>query len=83
MQIEKEEVIPNEKKGKKTITLIVILIAITLIAVIGIMFAIMNLQSDKLSVLIDGKRVSYVEDTFIFTEDGKVYISIKAYANYI
>lgn len=77
MQIEQEDVMPNEKKSKKTITLIVILITITIIAVIGIVFAIMALQGDKLSASIDGKKVSFTEDTFIFTEDGKVYVSIK------
>ena len=77
MQIEQEEVVSKERNSKRTITLIAILIGVTVIAVIGIIFAMMAIKKDKLTVLVDGKKVSFSEDTFIFTEDGKVYVSIK------
>ena len=73
MQIEQDENIQNnnENKSKKTITIIVILIAVTLLIVIGIIFAMMSLKSDKLSVTVDDKRVNFSDDVFVITEDRK------------
>ena len=66
----------GEQKSKKTTLIIIILIAITLLAVIGIIFLLMTQKNDKMLLSIDGKAVNYSDDTFVFTEDGKVYISI-------
>ena len=67
-----------EKPRNKTITIIAILIVLTVIALIGIGSLIFYLQSNKLAVFVDGKKVIFGEETFIFKEDSDdIYISIK------
>ncbi len=83
MQIEKDIIRQKEKKGAKTATIIGILITITIIAVIAIIFLMLSMRGKKLSVVVDGQIVNVTEDTFIFTEDEKIYVSIKDIAPYV
>ena len=79
MQIENNGYIPEneEKKSKKIITIIAILIAILVIGIMAVIFLIMSMKGNKLTVSVDGVTKSFSEDTFIFTDDGKIYVSIK------
>ena len=78
MHIEQDDLLNNGQGKKKTkaTTIIIILIIITVITVIGIIFAIMSMRGNKLSVSIDGQSVSFTSDTFLITDDRKdIYIN--------
>ena len=80
MQIEQDEFELNNNKnksGSKTVKIVIALIVLSIIVVIGIIVAIFLLQGNKLSVSIDGTNVKFNEDTFKFTDSGKIYVSIK------
>lgn len=83
MQIEKDIIRQNEKKGAKTATIIGILIAITIIVVIAITFLILSRSGKKFSVVINGQATNVPEDTFIITDEGKVYVSIRDIAPFL
>lgn len=78
MKVEENGIITTEekKKGNKTQMVIVALILLTILAVIGITYAILEIKGRRLSVTIDGQKVKFSEDTFIFAENRKsVYIN--------
>ena len=78
MQIEQDNIMPDEgSKNKKIMTIIIVLIGVLIIGIMAIMFVISTMKDEKLSVTVNGTRVKYSEDTFFFTEDDKIYISIK------
>lgn len=80
MKIEDDDdyVYKQKKPHNKLITLISILIVLTIIIVIAIVVIMMQIEAKKLAVTVDGKKVEFTEDTFLFTEDtGDVYVSIK------
>jgi len=83
MQIEKDIIRQNDKKGTKTATIIGVLIAITIIVVIAIIFLMLSRSGKKFSVVINGQATNVSEDTFVITEDGKVYVSIRDIAPYL
>ena len=75
MKIENERV---EKPRNKTITIVAILIVLTVIILITVGLLIFYLREDRLSLTVDGKKVSFGEETFVFKEDSDdIYISIK------
>ena len=67
------------KKWMKLIGIILILLLVISIALIGVMYYI---QSTQLKITVDGKSNSNLEDVLIF-ENGKVYIPIRAFAEYV
>lgn len=79
MKIEDDEIITIKKEkssGKKTTKVIAALIVLLIIAVIGITYAIITIKGRKLSVSVDGQKVNFAEDTFLFTNDRKnLYIN--------
>lgn len=80
MQIEQDGFITNKKSGndsKKTITIIIIALAVLVTIIIGIIIIMMSIAGGKLSVYVDGVKIKISEDTFFFSDDGKVYVSIK------
>ncbi len=83
MRIEEEELIPKKKKNSVMTKVIAFLIVITIIVVIAIIVVIMSVKSKEFSVVIDGQITEVSEDTFAFTEDGKIYISIRDIAPYV
>ena len=83
MQIEKDIIRQNEKKGAKTATIIGILIAITVIVVIAIIFLMLSRSGKKFSVVINGQTTNVSEDTFVITDEGKIYVSIRDIAPYL
>ncbi len=83
MQIEQETIGQTTKKGPKVATIIAILIGITAIVVIAIILLIMARREKELSVIIDGQVTQVPQDTFIFTDDGKIYVSIRDIAPYV
>lgn len=86
MKIESEEMIKtkNPKSEKKVTTIVSILIAVTLVIVIGIIILIMSMQGKKLSVTIDGIKTPVNSDVFLFTENNEnVYISIRDIASLV
>jgi len=78
MKIEQDEIIGKKyKKPVKTTTIVSILLAITLIILIAIIILMLSMKENKLVLTVDGQRLSYTEDTFLFTEGtGDIYISI-------
>lgn len=80
MQIEQDNNIvfnDNKKAGDgKTTKIIIALIVVTIVAVIGILYAILVMLGKGLTVVIDGKKVNVSEDTFIFQDNGDIYVSI-------
>ena len=79
MKIEPDDfVTQKEPDSKKTATIIGALIVITFIILLVIIVAIASVQTEsKLSLLVNGNAVNYAADTFIISEDGKIYVSIK------
>lgn len=77
MKIEQDDLMLSKQKKTKMSTIIAVLIVITIIVVIGIIFAMLQFTEKELSVVIDGKIVNVSNDTFLFTEDGKIYVSIR------
>lgn len=68
----------GKKTKNKMTTVITILIIITLLIVIGIVVLMFSMKDESLVVTVDGQKVSYTSDTFLFEENsGEVYISIK------
>ncbi|MCI8620820.1 MAG: hypothetical protein HFJ50_03245 [Clostridia bacterium] len=79
MKIEQDnDIIIKEKKPRnKIVTIISILIILTILVVIGIIVLMVHVEDSKLSVNIDGKKVNFTEDTFMFVENtGELYVSI-------
>lgn len=85
MQIEQDDFVSNQGKSNapKTATIIAILIGVTVIILMVIIFAMMSMKENKLAVYIDRNLVTVTEDTFKFTDDGKIYISIKDIATLV
>lgn len=80
MQIEQDENLIKEKqksKSKKIMAIIFALILIVAIAVITLIVMLMSKTDNKLTVSINGKNVSYTSDTFLFAQDGSIYVSIR------
>lgn len=78
MQIEQDNYEQNNvDKSKKITTAIGIALTVLVVAIIAVIVLIISLTGNKLTVVIDGVAVKAPEDTFIFSEDGKVYVSIK------
>ena len=86
MQIEQDDFFETKKEknnSKKTITIVLISLAVLVTIIIGIIIAMMVITGAKLSIYVDGVQVKMPEDTFIFTEDGKIYVSISDIAPYV
>ncbi len=77
MQIETDLNQMNKKKGPKITTVLIIMMTIIIIAVIGVIIAILSLQEQPLRVSIDGLQTALPADTFVFGENGKIYVSIR------
>jgi len=66
----------EDKNGSKVIKILIAGIILIFIVIIALVFAIMQLKSNRFSAYIDGQGISITEDLFII-ENGKVYVSIK------
>ena len=77
MQIENDFNQTNTKKSSNIMKVLIIMMVIIIIAVVGIIIAIMSLQEKPLTVSINGLRARFAEDTFVFDDNGKIYISIR------
>ena len=83
MKIEDDEIITSKKdksSGKRTTTIIATLIVLLIIVVIGITYAIITIKGKKLSLSVDGQKVNFAEDTFLFTNDRKNLCLNKRYS---
>lgn len=69
----------NAKKWMKIIAVILVLLFVACIALVGVMYYI---QSIQLKITVDGKATKSLENVLIF-ENGKVYIPIRAFAEYV
>ncbi len=69
----------NAKKWMKIIAVILVLLLVACIALVGVMYYI---QSIQLKITVDGKATKSLENVLIF-ENGKVYIPIRAFAEYV
>lgn len=77
MQIEQNNFIPDEgTKNKKIMAIIIALITVIVVAIIAVIFILMGMKSNRLSVVIDGVSTKAPEDTFVFYDDGKIYVSV-------
>lgn len=74
----------KKDKRKKTIRITVILIVVLILMLIGIISAVIYMQSLQFKTYIDGKTVNIPEDVFIVdSANNKVYVSIKDIAKYL
>lgn len=74
----------NQEKSKKISIIILVAIIITIIAIIGIVYAIMYLQSNTFRIYIDGKVINLPNDTIIIDEvTGKIHVDITGIASYL
>ena len=73
----------NRAKSMKVIKIIAIIIALLFLVTVGIIGAIYYLQSSEFKMYVDGSRVSKVPSDLIVTSDGKTYISINDFAQYV
>ncbi|MCI9178189.1 MAG: hypothetical protein HFJ28_06570 [Clostridia bacterium] len=69
----------NAKKWMKLITVMIVLLLVTCIALVGMMY---YLKSVQLKITLDGVQTSNLENVLIF-ENGKVYIPIRNFASYV
>ncbi len=84
MKIEDGKEYVPEKAKNKTITIISTLIAVTLLIVVSIVIIMLVTYKQNLSVNVDGQKVSFSEDTFLFAEGtNDMYISIKDVAELV
>ncbi len=77
MQIENDYNQTNVKKSSNITKVLIILMILIVIAVIAIICAIMFLQKKPLTISVNGEVTQLSDDTFIFSDNGKVYISIR------
>lgn len=76
---------PNSK-NKKALKLVIIGIVIVLLISAVLICAIYYLsimQQKALKVYVDNQKISVKEDTFIITNDGKIYVAIKDIASFL
>lgn len=74
----------NQARNKKISIIILVAIVITIIAIIGIVYAIMYLQSNTFRIYINGKVVNLPNETIIIDETtGKIHVDITGIANYL
>lgn len=80
MELFEEENVQKEKKTKNLIMLVIILLVIFIIVAAGLFMYISHLQSLRLKVVVDGVSQSAGTDTYVFAEDGTLYVSIRDFA---
>ena len=74
----------EKDKSKKTVRMIIILIVVLMLVLVGIIAAVIYIQSLQFRTYIDGKNVNISEDLFIIDNaNNKVYVSIKDIAPYL
>lgn len=76
----------EEKKpdnSKKLVKIIVIVMAILLVAIIGIIITIGYMKSNTLKLYIDGRQNEKVKEMMVIEEDGTMYFPIKEVASYL
>lgn len=86
MKIEQDDIIDKKEKNNnsKTLKIILLLIAFTTLIVIGIVALMASMKDEKLSVMVDGKKVSITDDIFVFADGtGEIYVSIKDIASIV
>ncbi len=85
MKIEEEYVYKREKGPRnKVATIIAILILVTIVIVAAIAILIMKMEDEKLAVIVNGQKVSFNSDTFMFVEGtSEVYVSIADVASLV
>ena len=85
MSLFDEEILKQPKKKKKINTsaiIIVIMIILTILCVVA-MVGITYLKGTILTVIVDGKEFSGIENMFVMEENNKVYIPIKRMAQFL
>lgn len=83
MNLIDEELEPKKKdNSKKTAKIILIIISILIVAIIGIVIAIVYIQSSTLKLYINGNINEKVKDMMITETDGTIYFPIKDIATY-
>lgn len=86
MKIEQDDGFVNqtEKKPQNKLMMIIgILIAITAIIVVAIIVLISSMKGKKLSVVVNGQATAPSENTFLFTPENEVYVSISDIAPFV
>ncbi len=83
MKIEQDVLVEKKDSQNKRAKIILLLILFTILAVIGIFILILSIQGKSLTASINGNSVNYEPDTFIFTENNVIYISIKDIAGLV
>lgn len=74
----------NQEKSKKISRIVLIGIVITIIAIIGIVYAIIYLQSNTFRIYINDKVVNLPNETIIIDEvSGKIHVDITGIASYL
>lgn len=74
----------NQEKDKKMSKIMLVCIAIVIILIVGIMYAIMYIQQNTFRVYINGKTVNLPNDMIIIDEGtGKIHVDIMGIASYL
>ena len=75
---------PRKKDNSKKIArIILIIIALLIIAIIGIFVAIVYIQDNTLKLFVDGNINEKVKEMMVVEDDGTVYFPIKDVASYL
>ena len=75
---------PRKKDNSKKIArIILIIIALLVIAIIGIFVAIVYIQDNTLKLFVDGNINEKVKEMMVVEDDGTVYFPIKDVASYL
>ena len=75
---------PRKKDNSKKIArIILIIIALLVIAIIGIFVAIVYIQDNTLKLFVDGVINEKVKEMMVVEDDGTVYFPIKDVASYL
>lgn len=83
MELYDESELQKSKKNKKISNIILILIILIFFIILGLIVVIMSLQTEKLSLTLDGKTNNDLIAIFKFDDNNKIYIPIKKVANYL
>lgn len=83
MELYNEGELQKSKKNKKISNIILVLIVLIFLIILGLIIVIKSLQTEKISLTLDGKTNNDLISILKFDDNDKIYVPIKKVANYL
>ena len=83
MELYNEGELQKSKKNKKISNIILVLIVLIFLIILGLIVVIKSLQTEKISLTLDGKTNNDLISILKFDDNDKIYVPIKKVANYL